>query len=179
MEHATLVWAQTYENANRRLAAWGTVFGAFPGLYIVHRAGKVHSNVDPLSRLQRILLHQSPAVNETYPISGIISEQPIRAWESISKEPALKASFIVVTWEDLLEASLEDPAAWAITRRQAREPRMEREEAEEGDLAEKKEDLGKEEKMGQKSEGKRRKARCTVELRPGQVVLSIAEVAVQ
>ena len=113
---------------------WGTVFGAFPGLDIVHQAGKVHSNVDPLSRLQRILLHQSPAVNETYPISGVISEQPIRAWESISEEPALKVSFIAVTWEDLLEASLEDPAAWAITRREGkrgsqgwREKRLKRE----------------------------------------------------
>src|SRR5260370_16001455 len=124
MEYTALVWAWTYENANRRLAVWGTVFGAFPGLDIVHWARKVHSNVDPLSRLQRILPHQSPAVNKTYPISGIISEQPIRAWESISKEPALKASFIVVTWVVLLEASLEDPPAWPITRRQASYPRM-------------------------------------------------------
>src|SRR5260370_1139130 len=178
-DHAALVWAQTYENANRILAAWGTVFGAFLGLDIVHQARKVHSNVDPLSRLQRIPPHQSPAVDKMYPISGIISEQPIRAWELISKEPALKVSFIAVTWEDLLEASLEDPAAWAVTRRQAREPRMEREEAEEGDLAEKKEDLGKEEKTGQKGEGNRRNAQCTIELRPGQLVVSIARGAIQ
>ncbi len=37
------MWASTYKNANRRLVAWGTIFGAFPGLDIVHRAGKVHS----------------------------------------------------------------------------------------------------------------------------------------
>src|SRR5260370_2127843 len=86
---------------------------------------------------------------------------------------------MAVTWEDLLEASPEDPAAWAVTRRQVRETRMEREEAKERDLAEKKEDLRKEEKMGQKGEENRRKARGTVELRPGQLVVSIAREAVQ
>src|SRR5260370_17166227 len=94
-EHAALVWARTYENANRRLVAWGTVFGAFPGLDIVHRARKVHSNVDPLSRLPRILPHQSPAIDETKPISDTILEQPIKAWESLIKNPALNPTFIV------------------------------------------------------------------------------------
>jgi len=120
-DHATLVWARTYENANRRLAAWGTVFGAFPGLDIVHRVGKVHSNIDPLSRLPRIPLHQSPAIDKTQPISDVISEQPIKAWETVIKEPALKATFLVTTWEEMLEASLEDLSAWAVTRKQARE----------------------------------------------------------
>src|SRR5260370_42672552 len=64
-DHMVLMWAQTYENVNRRLAVWGTVFGAFLGLDIVHRVGKVHSNVDPLPRLPRIPMHQSPAVNKT------------------------------------------------------------------------------------------------------------------
>ncbi len=120
-DHAALVWARTYKNANRRLAAWGTVFGAFLGLDIVHRVGKVHSNIDPLSRLPRILPHQSPAVDETQPISDVISEQPIKAWETVIKEPALKATFLVTTWEEMLEASLEDPSAWVVTRKQARE----------------------------------------------------------
>src|SRR6266478_8157490 len=127
-DHATLVWAQTYKNTNRRLVAWGTVFGAFPGLDIVHRAGKVHSNVDPLSRLPRIPLHQSPAIDKTKPISDAISEQPIKAWESVIKEPALKATFMVTTWEDMLEASPEDLSAWAVTRRQVRESGKDRRE---------------------------------------------------
>ena len=36
-DHAALQWARTFENANRRLAAWGAVFSAFaPHLDIVH-----------------------------------------------------------------------------------------------------------------------------------------------
>lgn len=53
-DHSALQWARTYESSNRRLAAWGAVFSAYaPGLEIIHRAGRVHSNVDPLSRLPR------------------------------------------------------------------------------------------------------------------------------
>ena len=53
-DHSALQWARTYENANRRLAAWGAVFSAYvPKQEIVHRAGRVHSNVDPLSQLPR------------------------------------------------------------------------------------------------------------------------------
>ena len=67
-DHAALVWARVYENANRRLAAWGAVFAAYPGLTIVHRAGRVHSNVDPLSRLIRIPPHDSPLNDDITPI---------------------------------------------------------------------------------------------------------------
>jgi hypothetical protein len=35
--HAALQWARVYENTNHRLAAWGAVFAAYPGLKIVHR----------------------------------------------------------------------------------------------------------------------------------------------
>ena len=39
-DHSALQWARTYENANRRLVAWGAVFSAYaPKLEIVHRAG--------------------------------------------------------------------------------------------------------------------------------------------
>ena len=52
-DHAALTWSKTYQNVNRRLLTWGTVFSAYPKLKIVHRAGRVHSNVDPVSRLRR------------------------------------------------------------------------------------------------------------------------------
>jgi hypothetical protein len=54
-DHSALQWARTYENSNRRLAAWGAIYSAYaPGLEIIHRAGRIHSNVDPLSRLPRV-----------------------------------------------------------------------------------------------------------------------------
>ena len=38
-DHSALQWARTYENANRRLAAWGAIFSAYaPKLEIIHRA---------------------------------------------------------------------------------------------------------------------------------------------
>ena len=66
-DHAALQWAKTYENSNRRLAAWGTIFSAYaPHLSIVHRPGRKHSNVDPLSRLYRAPPPQdSPARDDT------------------------------------------------------------------------------------------------------------------
>ena len=53
MDHAALTWSRTFQNVNWRLLTWGTVFSAYPDLQIVHRAGRVHSNVDPVSRLRR------------------------------------------------------------------------------------------------------------------------------
>ena len=41
------------------------------------------------------------------------------------KEQALKATFIVTTWEDILEAAPEDPSAWMVTRRKVRELKRE------------------------------------------------------
>ena len=71
-DHAALQWARTFENANRRLAAWGAVFSAFaPHLDIVHRAGRVHSNVDPLSRIPRAPPpHDSPVQDSSEPIQS-------------------------------------------------------------------------------------------------------------
>jgi len=48
--HSVLQWARTYENSNCCLAAWGAVFSAYtPNLEIIHRAGHIHSNVNPLA----------------------------------------------------------------------------------------------------------------------------------
>jgi len=60
-DHSALTWAKMYENVNRRLAAWGLVFAAFLEMAIIHRPGRAHSNVDPLSRLPRIPSFISPA----------------------------------------------------------------------------------------------------------------------
>ena len=51
-DHAALQWSKTFQNVNRRLLTWGTVFSAYHNLWIVHQAGRVHFNVDPISRLE-------------------------------------------------------------------------------------------------------------------------------
>ena len=102
-DHAALQWARVYKNANRRLAAWGAVFAAYPGLKIVHRPGRVHSNVDPLSRLPRIPQHHSPMRDDVIPISADERKRKIaqEAEDRIGKSWAQKAAFAVWWWEDM------------------------------------------------------------------------------
>ena len=86
-DHAALTWAKTYENANRRLAAWGLVFAAYPQLIIVHWPGRTHSNVDPLSRLPRISQYISLARNNLpSPAASTEHEDLQSAWEAFIKE---------------------------------------------------------------------------------------------
>ena len=104
-DHAALQWARVYENANRRLAAWGAVFAAYPGLKIVHRPGRIHSNVDPLSRLPRIPLHSSPVRDDLSPISADEEKRQTaqEAEDKVGRSSARKAAFAVWWWEDMLE----------------------------------------------------------------------------
>ena len=64
-DHSALTWSRTYQNINRRLTTYGATFAGFnEKLKIVHRAGRVHSNVDPLSRLRRrIPFYDAPHYN--------------------------------------------------------------------------------------------------------------------
>ena len=79
MDHAALTWSKTFQNVNRWLLTWGTVFATYPKLQIVHRAGHIHSNVDPISRLcQRIPYQQGPMVDATQHISLELSEDPLK-----------------------------------------------------------------------------------------------------
>jgi hypothetical protein len=103
-DHAALQWARVYENANRRLVAWGAVFTAYPGIKIVHRAGRIHSNVDPLSRLPRIPPHSSPTRDN---IPTILPDQDKveRAQTVEDKDTftrAKKAAFVALWWEDVI-----------------------------------------------------------------------------
>ena len=54
-DHSALTWSRVFQNVNKRLLSWGTIIDAYPNLKIVHRAGRVHSNVNPISRLRRNL----------------------------------------------------------------------------------------------------------------------------
>ena len=78
-DHAALTWSKTFQNVNQRLLTWGLVFSAFPNMKIVHRAGRVHSNVDPVSRLRRRLPPQEgPLDNEFSPLELRPTEDPLR-----------------------------------------------------------------------------------------------------
>ena len=77
-DHAALTWSRTFQNVNRRLLTWGLVFSAFPNMKIIHRAGRVHSNVDPVSRLRRrIPPQQSPLDDEVNPLKLKPVEDPL------------------------------------------------------------------------------------------------------
>ena len=78
-DHAALTWSKTFQNVNRRLLTWGLVFSAFPNMKIIHRAGRVHSNVDPVSRLRRrVPPQESPLDNEFNPLKLKPAEDPLR-----------------------------------------------------------------------------------------------------
>jgi hypothetical protein len=65
-DHTALTWASAFSNVNTRLMKWGTIFASYPRLNIVHRAGRTHSNVDPLSHMKRnIPFFESPVVHPT------------------------------------------------------------------------------------------------------------------
>jgi hypothetical protein len=118
-DHAALQWARIYENTNRRLAAWGAVFAAYPNLKIVHRPGKIHSNVDPISRLPRIPPHSSLTSDSNVSIEQ--DEESRRRAERqelhYSSTPALKAAFF--SWTEFIDGK-EAKVLAATTRAQKR-----------------------------------------------------------
>lgn len=115
-DHSALQWARTYEHTNRRLAAWGAVYSAYaPGLEIVHRAGRIHSNVDPLSRLPRAQPeHCSPVEEMTPSINTTGAGQTLPANGYVA-EPAVRATFTAYTVEDCIEGHI---SVFAVTRAQ-------------------------------------------------------------
>jgi hypothetical protein len=104
-DHAALQRVRVYENANRRLAAWGAVFAAYPGLKIIHRAGRVHSNVDPLSRLLRTPPHESPVLEDMNTIvqDAERRKEAQRLEDKGEFAPAKKAVFAIWWWEDAID----------------------------------------------------------------------------
>jgi hypothetical protein len=104
-DRAALQWARVYENANRRLVAWGAAYAAYPGLKIVHRPGRIHSNVNPFSRLPRTPPHNSPIRDDNVTIVPDERKQNIAqaSEDHSSQAPAKKAAFSVFWWEDMIE----------------------------------------------------------------------------
>jgi hypothetical protein len=76
---AALQWSKTFENVNRWLLTWGTMFSAYPKLQIVHWAGRVHSNVNLISQLcRRVPFQSGPWINATKHIILDPGEDPLR-----------------------------------------------------------------------------------------------------
>lgn len=68
-DHAALVWSTTFQTVNRRLSNIGIYLAAYPDMVIVHRAGRVHTNVDPISRLRRrIPIQDGPLADMSQPL---------------------------------------------------------------------------------------------------------------
>lgn len=113
-DHSALQWARTYENANRRLAAWGAVFSVYaPGLEIIHRAGRTHSNVDPLSRIPRDPPHHDSPIRDD---SNAIVISATVDGDQDRPTPARKFSLHVKSFADVVDA--EAAALQLETRRQ-------------------------------------------------------------
>lgn len=85
-DHAALTWSKTYQNINRRLLTWGTVFAAYPEMAVVHRAGRVHSNVDPISRLRRRTpIQEGPVIDDSKSLALDSENDPLNAlYENLS-----------------------------------------------------------------------------------------------
>lgn len=76
--HAALTWSRTFQNVNCRLLTWGLVFSAFPNMKIIHRAGRVHLNVDPVSQLRcRIPPQEGPLDDDFSPLKLKPTEDPL------------------------------------------------------------------------------------------------------
>jgi hypothetical protein len=97
-DHSALTWSKTYNNVNRRLMSWGLTYSAYPKLKIVHRAGRVHSNVDPLSRLRRrIPFFDQPATND--PDINLSQERDIDFYGRMKRKFDTRASSLFASME--------------------------------------------------------------------------------
>lgn len=109
-DHAALTWSKTFQNVNRRLLTWGTVFAAYPDIRIVHRAGKVHSNVDPISRLRRRIPYTQNPINDDNDVIELSTGDPLASmYDTLSEkfeERLIKLASKVTDLEDRKDESL-------------------------------------------------------------------------
>jgi len=90
-DHSALTWSRTYHNVNRQLMSYGLTYSVYPKLKIVHRAGRIHSNVDPLSRLRRrIPFYDQPATND--PDINLSQERDIDFYGRMKRKFETRAS---------------------------------------------------------------------------------------
>src|ERR1700731_1817936 len=71
----------SYQNVNRRLLSWVTVLSCYLDPNLVHRAGRVYSNVDPIYRLRkRVPYHLGPSSDPTQELQ--LKASSYRGWKS-------------------------------------------------------------------------------------------------
>jgi len=111
-DHSALQWARTYENSNRRLAAWGAVFSAYaPNLEIIHRAGRIHSNVDPLSRLPRAPPDHISPIHDNELTIKTDSDLAVKQ-ERLAESTPARTAFAIWSLDDCLE---ERQSVWSMS----------------------------------------------------------------
>ena len=93
-DHSALTWSQTYQPVNRRLMKWGLTFSAFPKMVIVHRAGRVHSNVDPISRLERRIPKFNSPIDDKDLNIDLSKEGDINFYEKINETLKIKPKYL-------------------------------------------------------------------------------------
>jgi hypothetical protein len=97
-DHSALTWSKTYNNVNHQLMSWGLTYSAYPKLKIIHRAGRVHSNMDPLSHLRRrIPFFDQPATND--PDINLSQERDIDFYGRMKRKFDTRASSLFASME--------------------------------------------------------------------------------
>ncbi len=112
-DHAALTWAQTFQSINQRLLTWGMVFSAYPNLKIVHRAGWVHSNIDPISRLRRRLPPENGLATDTIRFAELKPDEDEkdamrRMYESLSENLEEKILNLTSHYVNSQDATMEN-----------------------------------------------------------------------
>lgn len=97
-----MIWSRTFQNVKRQLLTWGTVFAAYPDLKIVHCVGRVHSNVDPISRLQRnVPIQDGPAIDDlVYATLNEQQETLTKFYEKIASQFEARTLKLVAAFEE-------------------------------------------------------------------------------
>jgi hypothetical protein len=98
---------------------WGLIFSAFPNLRIIHRAGRVHSNVDPISRLRRRVPPQTgPAIDDIEYLNFNLSENEevlVDMYKSLGERFEEKLLTVASNYANIKQLSDTDEANFSIS----------------------------------------------------------------
>lgn len=112
-DHSALTWTVTYQGISKRLSNWGTYLQAFPGLKIVHKPGRIHSQADTLSRMEREIPHfESPTLDplKVLELDNLKEDIVQKKWQkySMTKEKEAQAATLWTSTEIKIHPKLLD-----------------------------------------------------------------------